>query len=111
MNNKGQALVEFILVLPIIMLILFSMVDVGMIFTKKAELENDSYEIVELVKNDTSIDDIRNIYKDIDINISIKDKYKVISMEKKVNTITPGMSKIIGDPFIINVERAIPYET
>ena len=36
MNNKGQALVEFVLVLPIILMILFAIVDMGMIFTKKA---------------------------------------------------------------------------
>lgn len=111
MNNKGQALVEFVLVLPIILMILFAIVDMGMIFTAKARLENDSYEIVELIKNDTSIDEIRNIYKDIDVNISIKDKYEIISMKEEVNVITPGMSKILGDPFIIKVERVIPYET
>ena len=110
MNNKGQALVEFVLVLPIILMILFAIVDMGMIFTNKARLENDSYEIVEMVKNDTSIDDIRNIYKDMDINVSIKDNYQVISIKENVDMITPGMSKIIGDPFVIEIERVIPYE-
>lgn len=111
MNNKGQALVEFVLVLPIILMILFAIVDMGMIFTKKAKLENDSYEIVELIKNDTSIDEIRSVYKDIDINISVKDKYQVINIKENVDMVTPGMSKIIGDPFVIEIERVIPYET
>ena len=111
MNNKGQALVEFVLVLPIILMILFAIVDMGMIFTKKAELENDSYEIVEMVKNNNSIDDIRNVYKDIDINISVKDKYQIIYLKKNVDMVTPGMSKIMGDPFVVEIERVIPYET
>ena len=111
MDNKGQALVEFVLVLPIILMILFAIVDMGMIFTKKASLENDSYEIVEMVKNNNSIDDIRNVYNDIDINISVKDKYQIIYLKKNVDMVTPGMSRIIGDPFVIEVERVIPYET
>ena len=111
MNNKGQALVEFVLVLPIILMILFAIVDMGMIFTKKAELENDSYEIVEMVNNNNSINDIRSVYKDIDINISVKDKYQIIYLKENVDMVTPGMSKIIGDPFVIEVERVIPYET
>ena len=40
MNRKGQALVEFVLILPIFIMILFSIVDFGMIFNKKNELEN-----------------------------------------------------------------------
>ena len=91
-------------------MILFAIVDMGMIFTSKARLENDSYEIVEMVKNDTSIDDIRKMYKDIDINISVKDKYQIIYFKENVDMVTPGMSRIIGDPFVIEVERVIPYE-
>ena len=111
MDNKGQALVEFVLVLPIILMILFAIVDMGMIFTKKASLENDSYEIVELVKNNTSIDEIRKLYKDVEINISVKDNYQVIYLKENVDMVTPGMSKIMGDPFVVEIERVIPYET
>lgn len=111
MNNKGQALIEFVLVLPVIMMILFAIVDMGMIFTNKARLENDSYEIVELIESGKSIDEINQLYKDIDIYTTINNGYKVISIKKNVNMITPGMSKIIGDPFVIEVERVIPYET
>ena len=34
-NNKGQALVEFIIVLPILLLIIISIVDFGNIISKK----------------------------------------------------------------------------
>ena len=40
MNKKGQALVEFILILPVLLLILMAMIDIGNIFLKKYELEN-----------------------------------------------------------------------
>ena len=35
MNKKGQALVEFILILPVLLLILMAMIDIGNIFLKK----------------------------------------------------------------------------
>jgi uncharacterized protein (UPF0333 family) len=111
MNNKGQALVEFILILPVFLMILFVIVDFGMIFSSKAKLENDSYDVTELIMNGTSIEEIRNLYKDITINISIQGNYQVVLVEKKVNLITPGIYKILDDPYQIEVERVIPYET
>ena len=51
MNNKGQALIEFVLILPIFILILFSVIDFGIIFNKKSNLENDSVDIINLFKN------------------------------------------------------------
>ena len=110
MNNKGQALVEFVLILPIFLMILFVIVDFGMIFSSKARLENDSYDIIELIKNGTSLEEVRNIYDDVKINVSIKGEYQVVSVEKKINLITPGIYRILDDPYPIEVERAIPYE-
>ena len=55
MNRKGQALVEFVLILPIFIMILFSIVDFGMIFNKKNELENISIDIMNLLNNNHKI--------------------------------------------------------
>ena len=60
MNRKGQALVEFVLILPVFILILFAIVDFGTILSKKNELENDSIDIVLLINNGTNIDEIKN---------------------------------------------------
>ena len=51
MNRKGQALVEFVLILPIFIMILFVVVDFGMILNKKNELENVSVDVVNMLKN------------------------------------------------------------
>ena len=45
MNRKGQALIEFVLILPIFILILFATVDFGLILSKKNELENTSVDV------------------------------------------------------------------
>lgn len=109
MNRKGQALVEFVLILPIFLFLVFAIYDFGMIFNSKNSLENDSSDIVNLFKNGTSLEDIEKIYKDCKITISNDQEYYKVFVEYSVNLITPGFNRIFGDPYIINVERYIPY--
>ena len=59
MNRKGQALVEFVLILPIFILMLFAIVDFGMILSKKNELEN-------MQKQNTDIE-LKKVEYDYDI--------------------------------------------
>ena len=48
MNKKGQALIEFVLILPVLLLIIIMMIDVGNIFIKKYELNKDLETISDL---------------------------------------------------------------
>lgn len=108
MNKKGQALVEFILILPIFLMILFVIVDFGTILNNKSRLENTSADIINMYKNGESIENIKNIYSDISISINTyKEKYKKIIIKKNVNLITPGLERILEDPFPIEIERII----
>lgn len=111
MNNKGQALVEFVLILPLFLMILFVIVDMGCIFSSKARLESDTYDIVDLLKNGTSLEEVRKRYDKIEINIKIQDSYQIVLTKEDVKLITPGIYRILDNPFEIEVERAIPYET
>ena len=109
MNKKGQALVEFVLILPIFIVILFVVYDFGNIFSKKNELENISSDIVDLYRNDTEKADIMAMYSDLDIKFdNYKDKYVKITIKKNINIITPGLDKIIGKDYKIKVERVVP---
>lgn len=110
MNRKGQALVEFVLILPVFILILFAIVDFGTILSKKNELENDSIDIVLLINNGTSIDEIKNKYSSLDIDLKDVDKYTEIKITKSINIITPGLNLILGNPYKIIVERVIPND-
>lgn len=109
MNRKGQALIEFVLILPVLIFILFSVIDFGMIYNKKNSISNDSLDIVNLFKNGTSIDEIEKIYDDASIDVSNDGKYYTFKITTSVNLITPGLNKILGDPYVIDVERVIPY--
>ena len=109
MNNKGQALIEFVLILPVFIFILFAVVDFGIIFNSKSNLENDCSSIVELFKNGTSIEEIKRIYDDNIVNISNDGSYYKLSVSTSIDLITPGLNRVLGDPYLISVERIIPY--
>lgn len=107
MNNKGQALIEFVLILPIFILILFAIVDFGMIINEKSSLENKSVDIVEFIKNDKSIEEIQNLYGDVKINISYENNYLKVTLASDIDIITPGLNRVLGDPYIVEVERIV----
>lgn len=108
MNRKGQALVEFVLILPIFIMILFSIVDFGMIFNKKNELENISVDIINLLNNNNKIEEIQKEYPKVDIKLTDEEKYTIVEISAKVNIITPGLNRVLGNPYIVKVERKIP---
>ncbi len=108
MNRKGQALVEFVLILPIFILILFAVVDFGMVLNKKNELENVSIDITQMIKNKDTINEIKEYYPDLSIDIKEGEKYTVVSISEEVDIITPGLNLIFGDPYRVSVERTVP---
>ena len=110
-NNKGQALVEFVLILPVILAILLVIIDLGKIFNEKNTLENTSVDIIELYKNGKSIDEIKNKYNDIEIKTSIDNNYLTINLKKEIEIMTPGLNIVLDNPFPIEVERVVYYET
>ena len=76
MNNKGQALVEFILILPIFLFLIFAVVDFGLIFSTKSTLENTSTDIVDEIKAGIPIEEVRENHKDLTIDTIEDAKYK-----------------------------------
>ena len=107
MNNKGQALVEFVLILPVFILILFAVVDFGMIINKKSSLENQSVDIIEHVKKNKTEEEIKSLYDDIDIKIKNEKDYLKVTITSEVDIITPGLNRIFSDPYIVEVERFV----
>ena len=108
MNRKGQALVEFVLILPIFILILFSVYDIGMIIYNKNVLESTSNDVILMLTNDSNIDEIKSKYNDITIDINDDGKYYNITLNKKIDILTPGLNLILGSPYNVEVERVIP---
>lgn len=109
-NNKGQALIEFVLILPVFVFLLFAVYDIGMIFSKKNSLENDSSDIIELYDSGKEIYEIKEMYKNLNIEITDEEEYKMIIVEDQVKLITPGLNLVFGNPYKINIERYIANE-
>lgn len=90
LNNKGQSLVMFVLIIPILFFLLIIVVDIGNIFLEKQELDNLSYLTLDygldnydrmgvepkmkqiINKNDSKIEDIEILFSDDKIIIRLK---------------------------------------
>ncbi len=108
MNQKGQALVEFIVVLPVLILIIMAITDMGNILYKKYQLENDLDYIAELYKQEKQLEiesyaNENNIIVSYDTNIN----QVTINLNKEVSVVTPGLKTILKDPYYINVKRVM----
>lgn len=112
-SKKGQALVEFIIILPILIFILLAIIDYGTISYSKNQIENIMNEVSSMYKNDESDEEINKLIKDNDkyikINIFHEEKFINIKLSKQYDYITPGLDKIFGVNEI-SVERKIYYE-
>lgn len=108
MNRKGQTLVEFVLILPLFIFILFTVFDFGRILNKKSELENISTDVVSMIKNDSTIDEIKALYPSLVISIKEEDKYIVIEISEDVDVMTPGLNLVLGNTHKVTIERTIP---
>lgn len=93
LNNKGQSLVMFIILLPILLLILTLVYDVGNAIYEKDRLSNTNYMVVDyaldnidsideddlntlILKNDNNLDDISIMIIDNSVDISLKKNIK-----------------------------------
>lgn len=113
-NKKGQALVEFILILPITLILIFCIVDFGRVISLKNDLENKLSDIVMLYQNGKTLDEINIIINkdknDIKIDASYNEDYITISVTKKIRPITPGLSYIKEELFDVSTSRVIKNE-
>ena len=109
MNKHGQALVEFVIILPILLLLIFAFIDLGRIIVCKNHLEGVMSEVASL--DDSSIKEYLKKDSDYKINYSITlDEYRNITLTTNLDLITPGLRNILKNPYVVKVERSIIYE-
>lgn len=111
-SNKGQALVEFIIILPITLILIFCVVDFGRIISTKGELEDKTQDIVTFYENGKTLEEINLIMDNKDIKIDLKNNgdYVTFTINKKIKPITPGLSYILDNVFNVEVTRVIKNE-
>ena len=111
MNNKGQALVEFILIIPIFMFILLAIIDISNIVTNKYKLEDNLNVVVELYQNNDKVELSNYVNKEnITVDYEKNNKYTKIIAKKIVSIKTPGLNNILGKQKEIDATRTIYNE-
>lgn len=109
-NNRGQALVEFIIIFPIFVFLIISMVDFGNLLYQKYQLENELDYVSDLYlrqkENDISLYATR---KKFSVNYQKTGNSVRITVTKRIKLSTPGLSKVLSNPYLIEVERVV-YE-
>ena len=95
MNNKGQSLVLFVILIPILFMILFMVYEVGRMALLKHELNDINYLVIDCVLdktiNENNTDDIKELINknksDIDnIEVKIEDEKIYVTLEDSINT-------------------------
>lgn len=110
-NNRGQALVEFLLIFPIVILLIMVMIDVGMIVFHRNQLETEIGEVVAMIQKDQPLQEIESSFleKDIVFFYHIEENLIKIQLTKDLYFITPGLSKFL--PSTVTLERNLGYES
>ncbi len=113
-NKKGQALIEFILILPIIILLLLAMMDIGKIFLTQSQLENDVENcLVTITADEKTLEEIKSIFKQQQIEVELLENqttnFLTIQAKREINFITPLFNQILKN-YQVQVKRVIPYE-
>ena len=108
MKEKGQALIEFVLILPVILLILLYIIEFGRITLKKQQLESNMDLIVNLYEEKKQQE--LNTYisnNNIVINYNKQNDLTTIEINQNIKSNMPLINRIIGNT--ITTQRTI-YE-
>ena len=109
-QNSGQALVEFVIILPIIMMILFIIIDFANIFYQKNHLENVTNDVVKVKQEDFDAYKSKIKNEKIDISYNINGNTLTVKTKKDVDLVTPFANMFFKNPYPIKTERTVIYE-
>ena len=109
LKKEGQALVEFVIILPIFLMLFLGVIDFGKIFYNKIILESTINDVISLNENNMSEEEIKEKLdlKDMNLIINEDTSYKEISLAKEIEIITPGLNLILNNPYKLEVKRSI----
>lgn len=110
-NQKGQALVEFILIIPILLIILIGMVDFGNIIYQKYKLENNLDDLINYYQTNQNqkITEYTN-KNNIIMTTQTNQNEITIKVQKQIPVNTPVLNRILGNPHQIETERTMINE-
>ena len=108
MNRKGQALVEFVIIMPIFIFIVIAVFDISNIIMKKYELENDITTVSTLYEEGKEEQVMAYVNKiDAKLKYDTNDSYNEITLSKKVNILTPIVRQALGKSYEIKAHKMV----
>ena len=115
MNNKGQTLVIFVIILPVLLMVFTLIVDLGFLYIEKRNIDDNVYDSAEyyldnitdenienkvnklLNKNIKDIDDIvineTDEYVEIKVSKTRKSLFSIITKDNKINITYKGIKE------------------
>ncbi|MDD3048578.1 MAG: TadE/TadG family type IV pilus assembly protein [Bacilli bacterium] len=114
-SEKGQALLEFVLIMPILLMLLLAIIDFGRILYEKNRLENVTSDVVDMFSTSLTEAEIKTkiltYYKNkIGITIEHVNNDITIELNTTVDIYTPGLDRVLDDPYKLKVSRVIYNE-
>ncbi len=113
-KKEGQALIEFVIILPVLIFMIFAVIDFGKVLYTKNNLENKMEDVITLHESGMDLNAIQNDLKlekeKIELQSFVEDEYLNFTLEKKVEIITPGLNLILGSPHHAVVKRVVLNE-
>jgi hypothetical protein len=82
MNSRGQTLVMFVIILPILLVMLTLVIDLGFMYIEKRNIENNVYYSLEYYLENIDAEDINNKVNKL-LNKNIKDIDELIINEEE----------------------------
>lgn len=64
-NNKGQTLVMFVMILPILLMIIMMVIDIGKMVQRREELDSINYILVDYGLDNVDLDNLEDKLKEI----------------------------------------------
>ena len=91
LNNKGQTLILFVLMIPVLLFVMILVIDMGNLMVEKQKLNNINYIMIDYGLSNLTKEDLEEyIYNYLKLNDEKIDKIKV---SKTDNDITINLSK------------------
>ena len=107
-QQKGQALVEFILILPILLLFLLGIFDVGNYLYKRYELASDLDLIIDFYQENKTEEMNQYLKKrGLALTTEVTNHFRTFTLQKTIQIRTPGLDRVLSQE--LKVETTI-YE-
>ena len=112
LNKKAQALIEFVLLLPIFLILIFSSIDIFNLMLEKNDLTKKLDDEINVArKKDETVEDLVKKLEasDIEVDLAQEDNYLEIKAIKEIKWISP-ITELILKNYKITTKRVIPVE-